>query len=69
MKGKTMTAKSARRLRIGDTVQAAFGVVRKNCTIVEIAWPHFTVETTLKSGMVKRVMHRYAGIFPEEPTQ
>lgn len=40
-----MKAAEARKLKVGDWVQATFGTYAKRCEIVAIDWPRFTLKT------------------------
>ncbi len=60
-----MNAKTARRLRAGDFVIAAFGTSHRRAQIMRIEWPHFHVHTTLKNGEERVQRSRYQSLHSE----
>lgn len=69
-----MTARDARRLNVGDFVQARFGGrgVVKKCEIIRIEWPRFTLRTKDYRGDEMIRTRRYESLIqqcePSEPS-
>ncbi len=66
-----MKAAEARKLKVGDYVEASFAGYRKNAEILAIVWPRFTLKAKDYKGrdLVRR--RRYESIFrvTSRPTQ
>lgn len=65
-----MKAAEARALKVGDMVGATFGNYRhKDCEIIGIAWPVFTLRWKDSKGSWQTRTRRYPSMFPVKPKQ